>query len=223
MLYRKLFAAYKAHPRHFLMRLLEELIKNNNTLLLQLPTEDLLYLLDNFVDNGGLLLLYLSVREEVTRDTLVLKIAELILSDERYFKSIDAQIDKADKELLTADKYGLKHRTTETILFGKAVYIRMVIEVVKFNVKQQLMVRSQDITGFKTQVTQRLVKNFEALARVNKSPMHTKHTELKRFNLELCWQCFKLDPSLLLNKQHFVLMESYFASELQFGQEKIGG
>lgn len=63
-----------AHPRHFLMRLLEEIIRNNSTILLQAGSEELLYMLDNFVDNAGLLDQYLSASDEIAREISILKL-----------------------------------------------------------------------------------------------------------------------------------------------------
>lgn len=56
------------------MRLLEEIIRNNSTILLQAGSEELLYMLDNFVDNAGLLDQYLSASDEIAREISILKL-----------------------------------------------------------------------------------------------------------------------------------------------------
>ena len=90
--------------------------------------------------------------------------------------------------------------------------------MVKFIMKQRLLMKPPDLAAFKLQLLLRLSKNFDAIVKVNKSPPTTKFTELKRLNIELCWQLFKLDPNLLLDQQNFVSIEVYFISELNYSQ-----
>jgi|JI6StandDraft_1071083.scaffolds.fasta_scaffold05382_5 hypothetical protein len=90
--------------------------------------------------------------------------------------------------------------------------------MVKFIMKQHLLIKPPDLAAFKLQLLLRLSKNFDAIVKVNKSPPTTKFTELKRLNIELCWQLFKLDPNLLLDQQNFVSIEVYFISELNYSQ-----
>lgn len=65
--------------------------------------------------------------------------------------------------------------------------------------RQELVVRPQELTAFKAMLMQRLAKNFDAIVRANKSPPATKYVEFKRYNLALCRQLLKLDPVMLID------------------------
>jgi hypothetical protein len=45
---------------------------------------------------------------------------------------------------VTADKYGLKHRTTDTIIEAKSTYLKILCEVVKFVARQKDTARANE-------------------------------------------------------------------------------
>jgi hypothetical protein len=95
LFYLGLYDSYTQQPRNYLRRFIEELIRDNGTLQLQFPTEHILYLLDNFVDNATIFERIVALRDIVARETMILRISELMLADDRCLKVLDAQLDKA--------------------------------------------------------------------------------------------------------------------------------
>lgn len=214
MFYLSMYESYTLHPRNYLLRFIEELLRDNGTVQLQLPTEHLLYFLDNFVDNATILERIIALRDVVARDTMILKLTEMMIVDDRCLKVLDSQMDKAEKELVTADKYGLKHRTTETILEAKATYLRILTEVVKFAARKGDTTKLNESFQMRLQLLSRIIKNCESLKRINSTPnAYERFTNIKRLNLELFWQLFKVDAAILL-EQRPAIFESYFVSEL---------
>lgn len=122
------------------------------------------------MDNATIFERIVALRDVVTRETMILKITELMLGDERCLKVLDGQIDKAEKELATADKYGLKHRTTDTILEAKATYMKILAEAVKSVARQGDISKMAESLQMRLQLLNRIIKNCESLRKINLSP-----------------------------------------------------
>lgn len=100
---------------------------------------------------------------------------------------------------MTADKYGLKHRTTDTIIEAKSTYLKILCEVVKFVARQKDTARANESFQMRLQLLTRIIKNCESLKKINLTPnTYERFINIKRLNLELFWQLFKVDAGILL-------------------------